>query len=471
MLINKISLDDDGFKNAFLEGKFVIDCVEIKLTQNGSPLPRVYSSPGFILVTPEFGAEARMVVKRDISEPYDPLATLVEQFSVSSGVLFPETHFYSLEAMDLAGNIWTNAAVMPKFLQQDTAEVISFSCDHIETGIAAQSSTAFVHFVFSEDLKLPMDVHIPRKEFVRGRERLSFKQALSSGTMSGMQVHYHKCLVESDIDAYELFVLASDSSQFFDAVDARVLDAVRFCTAALAFPVMSEVARDGTRLIRLTKARRLNVGLVSAPLSGAGTSADFYKLMGCYYDHACRNATGMETSTLSKKLGGLYTLQGVWLDTIALLLCIAVEGILNDSLFKSLGKPSETLLGGIKALFEWVKAAPVDDRLRERARSAIGSMKSNRAVDKMHALAAIGAIDPQDIVSWKFVRNPSAHGSFQINENEIQELLDHTYRLVTMVHKLAFLIIGYSGTYTDCARPGWPRGNYDAAAILSHLQE
>lgn len=49
MSLNKVSLDDDGFKITFLEGKLSIDCLEIKLTQKGSTEPKVYTSPGFIL--------------------------------------------------------------------------------------------------------------------------------------------------------------------------------------------------------------------------------------------------------------------------------------------------------------------------------------------------------------------------------------------------------------------------------------
>jgi hypothetical protein len=65
MSINKVSLVDDGFKTAFLEGTLSIDCREIKLTQKGGTEPRVFSSTGFILVNAESGAKARLVIKRD----------------------------------------------------------------------------------------------------------------------------------------------------------------------------------------------------------------------------------------------------------------------------------------------------------------------------------------------------------------------------------------------------------------------
>ena len=233
---------------------------------------------------------------------------------------------------------------------------------------------------------------------------------------------------------------------------------------------MSEVSRADLRVIRLTKAKPLNNGIVSPPLLGRGASQDFYRLMGCYYDYACQNAMGDNGAPLSAKMGGLFTLKGVWLETIALLLCVATEGILEDPLFKPLGKPKARILGLIKDLFDLVKKAPVEENLRERALSAMGSMKSNRAVDKMYALAKAGAIEEEDIASWKFLRNPSAHGSFEVHADKLQELLDHIYRLITLIYKLVFLKIGYIGQYSDYSRRGWSLNEYDAPARLKSIE-
>lgn len=90
MSINKVGLDDNEFKTAFLEGKLCIDCTEIKLTQKGAAEPRVYILPGFILTNPENGAEARLVCKRDSCSPYDPFANIMQTSSVNSGELFPD---------------------------------------------------------------------------------------------------------------------------------------------------------------------------------------------------------------------------------------------------------------------------------------------------------------------------------------------------------------------------------------------
>lgn len=472
MSINKASLADDGFKTAFLEGTLAIDCLEIKLTQKGATEPREFCATGFILVSAENGAEARMVIKRDHkSAPYDLFTNMSEALSVRSGELFPVSFFYRLEATDIAGNVWTNPSVRLINDHLINAEILSFTCDQIDVELTEEGTSDFAHFVFSDDLKFPLNMSMSSKEFIRGKEHITTKQTHSTGVVSGMQVFYHKCSAENGQRAFEMVAKAATGSHPPEGFEKRLLEAICFCSATMVSPVMTEVSREGKRVITLARAKPPNNGLVSPPLSDAGSAEDFYRLMGCYYDYACQNVTARGGAPLTAKLGGLFTLKGVWLDTIALLLCVATESVLDDPLFNALGKPNSNILCLIKELFDWVKKAPVEQGLRERALSAMGSMKSNRAVDKMHALVSAGAIDKNDIGSWKFLRNPSAHGNFVIADDELQNVLDHIHRLITLIYKLAFLKIRYTGKYSNYAQRGWFVCDYDAATHLDAIKK
>lgn len=95
-------------------------------------------------------------------------------------------------------------------------------------------------------------------------------------------------------------------------------------------------------------------------------------------------------------------------------------------------------------------------RQAPRAFSAIGSLKSTRAVDKLHALVEAGMISDEDRGTWKKLRDIAAHGSFKVNPTEIQKLYDDVWRLNTLVYKLAFLRIGYSGKFSNRAVRDWP---------------
>ncbi len=87
MAIQKISLEDDEFKLAFIQGTLAIDCLEITLTQNATDSPRIYTAAGSIFASPENGAEARLVWKRDSNHPYNQFAILNAMQRVKSGEL------------------------------------------------------------------------------------------------------------------------------------------------------------------------------------------------------------------------------------------------------------------------------------------------------------------------------------------------------------------------------------------------
>ena len=469
MSIKAIDLKDEGFKVAFLEGNFAIDCLEIKLTQIRTDDPQKYCSPGYILVSPENGAEMRLVIKRDHDVPHDIFANIRQASSVNSGELFPEHHFYKLEAHDVAGYIWTHPAVMLKVDSRKNVDILTFSCDHVDCEFSSVQSADFTHFIFPSDLNFPLNGMATSNDLVGGRERRSTRFTQSFGTLSGYQTSYYRCSSDKNGRAFEFIANAVEGKPSPDGFSDRLLEAIRFCSATMALPVMSDVSRNGQRVIRLAKTMPLNNGLISRPLLGDAYSLDFYRLMDCYYDYALLNASGDRGAPLSEKLGGIFTLKGVWLETIALLLCVTTESILNDPLYKPLGKPDGHLLDQINALFKWVKRAPLNKNLIMRATSAMGSMKSSRAVDRMHALVKVGAIDEEDISSWKFLRNASAHGSLKIEVDESQAMLDHVYRLISLIYKLVFVKIGYVGKFSNYGERGWSTRDFDASLSPEQL--
>ena len=114
MAIQKISLEDDEFKLAFIQGTLATDCLEITLTQNAPDSPKIYTVAGSILASPENGAEARLVWRSDADHPYDQIAILNVMQRVKSGEPIPADHYFALRTVDVAGNCWTHPAVLLK---------------------------------------------------------------------------------------------------------------------------------------------------------------------------------------------------------------------------------------------------------------------------------------------------------------------------------------------------------------------
>jgi hypothetical protein len=221
---------------------------------------------------------------------------------------------------------------------------------------------------------------------------------------------------------------------------------------------MRETSLSDKRVVELARFSSSNKGaLIQPPLFVHGYEAAFHKLMECYFEYARQNAKGETFSPLSVKISGIFALDGVFLDTVALLVAVTVESILGEDHFGALGKPGADVLAQVDKLIAHTKAATdVDAKLIDRGVSAVGSMKSTRAVDKLHALAVFGTISANDRATWKRLRDIAAHGSFEVDPAKIQKLYDDVYRLSTLIYKLSFLLIGYAGKFSNRAAHGWP---------------
>lgn len=469
-----LTLGSDEFKEAFLRGCLVIDCVEIRFTQNDSETPRIYTTQGCIQASSVDGVSARLISSRAESEPYDPMAAFTKNEGITSGVLLPDSHYYSLYALDVVGNIWTHPSVDLRVEVSPDVVLLSFATDSIQSVSEATISRQYAHMVFKDELALPENVFKTVTVQQGGEVRSqSVGREGSKGQVAGMEVSYDK-RKNTPGERYSEFVAivpvgVSIAMNFQD----RLLEALRFCTATMASPVMSETAFEGKRLIELSKARPLNnSGIVHPPISTSSpeSAGDFYKLFECFFNYASANANGRDFAPISSKLGGLYTLKGVWLDTIVLLLGVAVEGILGERRFKDMVKQKTDVLSDIKTLLDMVKNAQVGESLKARVVGALDGMSSTSAADKLHTLIQVGALEEEDRLAWKRLRNKSAHGSFDVKPEKMQEVFDDVFRLTSLIHKLTFLLIGYSGKFSNRAPRGWRDDQFNASEYLKAIE-
>lgn len=129
MLIASSSLTDQAFKEAFVEGRLAIDCLEIKLTRNGPGEPSSLTCTGWLQASPENGLEARLVIARGAHQPYDMFAAMHEQAELRSGKLLPPSHYFALDATDVSGNVWRNPSASVHIDHRPDAFIVTVSCD------------------------------------------------------------------------------------------------------------------------------------------------------------------------------------------------------------------------------------------------------------------------------------------------------------------------------------------------------
>lgn len=457
---HNISLADDSFKRAFVAGEFFIDCVEIALTRNGPGSPAGYVSRGSLAVTPAQGATARLVVPKDPTVPSEPFASFLEGSSLTLGQMVPDHHYFALKATDTAGNVWTHPSAQVVIVEESpVSSVLTVKCAflRLETTLA-KAEAGISAMVFMEDLPFPDRPSIFYGMFTRAKRPAQASRKASIGKVAGLAITFDHRAELPGPKYCELFVENEEMVALEAGFDDRMLEAARFCTATIATPVMRETILGDKRVVELARFRSSNKGdLIQPPLFAHGHEAEFHKLMERYFEYARHNAEDGKFSPLSVKISGIFALEGVFIDTVALLVAVTVESVLGEDVFAALGKPDASALAQVDKLISHTKTATgVDPKLIDRGVSAVGSMKATRAVDKLHALAVAGTISDDDRTTWKRLRDIAAHGSFEVDPAKIQKLYDDVYRLSTLVYKLSFLRIGYAGKFSNRAAHGWP---------------
>ncbi|PJC99060.1 hypothetical protein GQ37_007435 [Janthinobacterium sp. BJB1] len=464
------SLDNDQFKQAFLGGHLAIDCLEIMLTQNASENPRIYRLVGSLFVDPDNGVEGRLVWERDTDHPFDMFAAVKATQQIQSGDIIPEDRYFHLRAVDTARRIWTHPAVFIRREELLQAEILKISCDFIQVELDTSDTRTLAHFVFHEALGIRMNKTHSSTEPLRNGERHTNKRTAAKGDVDGFEIDYYPVIVDKAGSAHELSAVARPGISPPDNFDIRLLEAIQFSVAKLAWPIMREVIQGGKQVITLSKSSPFNNGHVQSAVPDLAWD-DFFRLVERYYQYACSATQGMEPPPMSKKISGLFTLKGVWLDTIALLLAVSVESLLNEPVYKKLGVPNSEERKKIQKLIDYVALAPLEENLKERAARIMGSMKSSSASDRLYVLAKAGVIEEEDIKAWKAIRNAAAHGGLKVDPSKLQSLLEQVNRLVAMTYKLVFFRIGYQGIYTDYAMRGWPEAQFDAVACQERLAQ
>lgn len=454
----RISLDDDNFKNAFLSGKLVIDCVEIKLTQHDTDNPRIYSAPGFMEISPQDGVKIRIICKREANDRYNPFA--IKFSGVEAGVLLSKKYFYKLEATDVDGNLWTNEEVDIDEHHYPESISIDVICDEIKTASLVEYKGAYANFIFREDLDFPKNKKESRKIIKDIFWSEGSSLVLSTGIISGMKIFYDPRKDDAGEKYANFFARYEDGEKPVVSFEDKLLESIRFCIAKFVNPVIIGLCVDGERKIILKKDSTRH-GFMQKPIPiQYGESEHFYKLFECYFNYACNPKWGRGRSPISIQMTTLLSLENVYFETQNLLLSIAIEGILKTDFFKDIVKPNIDTLESVKKIKNHLMVLEKSE-IRERVISSIAGLGSISTSDKLYCLRDVGVLSEDEIKAWKDIRHSSAHGSFDMSKKDFQKYHDNFLKLTAVIYKLVFMCIGYGGKYNNYAPRGWGVADFD----------
>jgi hypothetical protein len=143
------------------------------------------------------------------------------------------------------------------------------------------------------------------------------------------------------------------------------------------------------------------------------------------------------------------------IDMEALTLSVSIESLLKNEL-GSIYSITTELENNISCMSQIVlESGVLDSDFRQRMLGTIKSMKNARAKDILFVLRDGSLIDKDLVKTYGILRNKTAHGASD-NGADIQIFFNQTHAALVLFYQLVFLIIKYTGEYTDYGTYNYP---------------
>jgi hypothetical protein len=463
-----VTVSISTIKQQFISGSFVLHCSVIELEQCGATsVAKTYAGSGSITLDPREGFTGNFVTAAPVH--------LFTQFMVDQelviGEIVPDSYFYRLRATAVDGTTWINPKVAIRVQPGVAGTLVTFRPDFLTTSRpAVDANRTAVAFVFLDTLPFPLTATTNVIQKGPGGEQTFWKRDGSRQETAKMGLTYQEWK-EGTVHCEFTAVFTEPAPLGFEN---RVLEAIRFVTAVPASWVMLEYNQGGQVYLELCPYRTPQHHLIDAPLRASEHPDDFFRLLQTFYVHACGNTVGEEFSQLSTAIGSLFSLKGVDMAAISLVIGVAIEALLKVE-FSDLEDTDPALVADVQAVEKMIDSmTEIPESTRNRMKGSMGGLKSTRAQDKLGKLQKMGLVTLAELEHWKKLRNTSAHGSLRVDPEKVQQHLQRIYSVATLAYKLAFLRIGYFGPYTDYGAPRWPTAWFpqkDDARILSRVTE
>ena len=146
---------------------------------------------------------------------------------------------------------------------------------------------------------------------------------------------------------------------------------------------------------------------------------------------------------------------------------VAVEAVVGLVVFDRDCKRAERMIEFQTRMRQCLAAQTDFADMVPRMEGLISVLGTERAQDKLHALAATGHVDPAYIKAWTRLRNRHVHPKLKDLRKpdavDIQELLDLIHQVEVLLRQITFYLIGYTGPFTDYGVAGFPSKQYPLA--------
>lgn len=164
---------------------------------------------------------------------------------------------------------------------------------------------------------------------------------------------------------------------------------------------------------------------------------------------------------LSAQWRGLLRASAGAVETLALVASVAVERLVAITAKKiNVSRPGDPeAVAWSEKIIRFLEDADCPPDASKRLVKLLGLLSQSRAVDKLYALADLGAVDRSSVDTWHKVRNAVAHGSYT-SLGSPEQLLYQCEEVVSLAYQLVFRAISYTGPYIHFGQAGWRLSSY-----------
>jgi len=219
----------------YLSRTFSIECPRILLRQNAHTNPRTYQGPGAIR---QIGDQLEFKLYSQGQPDITPLLSILGPKAIRAGEKIPREEYFSLEATDLSGSVWTSEFILPDLHQGiDHGPIIFGSLRNLSnktSGAHIADRTSGLTLVFAEEFSFPPNIPIATREML-GNELISHSMHYGAAQFSVLNFEFQ---LRRHVNT---LILAARSKvdplpQYFDD---RICEALEFVLSASAAWVIS----------------------------------------------------------------------------------------------------------------------------------------------------------------------------------------------------------------------------------------
>jgi len=430
---------------SIVESKYHIECILIELTRQEGDSTFRFAGPGCL----SQNEDGQLLLK--CYHTFDDDDELFQSWKASigntlPGEIIPEGMYFTMEAMDMEGNIWKAEDVLigGHFSIQVNGVVIE--------SIIMQIRSESERVAHANNEKSSAYIIIPGSHSVPCNE---WEDMGTKRTMSVCRIKWSESDISLKVRKKYLFVAINGPSASLDpGIQNRIAEVLSIVFGKMCHIVLSNYCADRVCVSTIMAVPKTDPNKQIPSLirhRDPRNYQSFESFLQCYLS-SIRQPYGIYFEYW-------HRINRAWqggIEIAALAVTTAIEGVLKESFSEYLG-PDEEFKLQAGAAKEAILSLDLGERIKSYLCSSLGNASMGTAKNGLRNLKDKGLISQRLINYWSELRNKSTHAdSLELDEEKLQEYLELVHGCYHLFNILLLTSISFAGEYTNLSIKGWP---------------